>query len=76
VVQLALFRGSYFAILSGVGRISRLLIDVSRGRRQWYFPSEGGDNKVLRKLFESKWEKESGDWRRLHYVDLHICAPR
>jgi hypothetical protein len=28
------------SLLSGVGRISRLLIDVSRGRRQWYYPSE------------------------------------
>jgi hypothetical protein len=26
------------SLLSGVGRISPLLIDVSRGRRQWYFP--------------------------------------
>jgi hypothetical protein len=26
------------SLLSGVGRISRLLTDVSRGRHQWYFP--------------------------------------
>jgi hypothetical protein len=30
----------YHLLLSDVGSISRLLIDVSRGRRQWYFPSE------------------------------------
>jgi hypothetical protein len=27
-----------YSLLSSGGRIERLLIDVSRGRRQWYFP--------------------------------------
>jgi hypothetical protein len=30
-----------------------------------------GEKKVLGKIFGPKWEKELGDWRRLHNEELH-----
>jgi hypothetical protein len=29
------------------------------------------ENRVLRKIFESKRDGVIGDWRRLHYKELH-----
>jgi hypothetical protein len=29
------------------------------------------ENRVLRRIFEPKWEEVAGDWRRLHDEELH-----
>jgi hypothetical protein len=33
------------------------------------------ENRVLGRMFGPKWDKVTGDWRKLHPEELKICTP-
>jgi hypothetical protein len=41
------------------------LVSLTKGRLRVF------ENRVLRRIFECKWEEVMGDWRRQHNEELH-----
>jgi hypothetical protein len=37
--------------------------------------SRVSENRMLRRIFKSKWEEVGGGWRRLHNEELHNLYP-